>query len=85
MNTKILILKDFIFNKKLLLINIINIFDIMKIVKYKGELYSITRIKDDKVNLAHPNGGKVIHKDIPIQDLYVAGGTKERKLKGYRP
>lgn len=54
------------------------------IVKYKGELYSITRIKDDKANLAHPNGGKVIHKDVPMQDLYVAGGTKERKLKGYR-
>jgi hypothetical protein len=45
---------------------------------------NLFRIKDDKANLAHPNGGKVIHKDVPIHDLYVAGGKKERKLKGYR-
>ena len=54
------------------------------LVKYNDELYMVTRIKDDKANLAHPNGGKVIHKDVPIHDLYVAGGKKERKLKGYR-
>lgn len=54
------------------------------LVKYNGELYLVTRHKDDKVNLAHPNGGKVIHKSISIYDLYVAGGTKERKLKGCR-
>lgn len=56
----------------------------MKLVKYKGEIYSITRCKDDKVNLANPNGGKVIHKDVSVYDLYEAGGKKERKLKGYR-
>lgn len=54
------------------------------LVKYNGELYMVTRIKDDKANLAHPNGGKAIHKDVPMHDLYVAGGKKERKLKGYR-
>jgi hypothetical protein len=54
------------------------------LVKYNGELYCITRCKDDKVNLSHPNGGKVIYKDVSIYDLYEAGGKKERKLKGYR-
>lgn len=49
------------------------------LVKYNGELYMVTRIKDDKANLAHPNGGKAIHKDVPMHDLYVAGGKKERK------
>jgi hypothetical protein len=34
--------------------------------------------------MAHPNGGKVIHRDVSVYDLYEAGGNKERKLKGYR-
>ena len=46
--------------------------------------YLVTRHKDDKVNLAHPNGGKVIHKNISINDLREYSGNKERKLKGYR-
>lgn len=54
------------------------------IVLYNNEPYVITRHSDDKVNLAHPNGGKVIHKDVSIYDLRVYGGNKERKLKGYR-
>lgn len=54
------------------------------LAKYDGAIYSVTRIKDGKANLAHPNGGKVIHRDVSVYDLYEAGGNKERKLKGYR-
>lgn len=54
------------------------------IVMYNETPYLVTRHKDDKVNLAHPNGGKVIHKNISINNLRVYGGDKERKLKGYR-
>ena len=53
-------------------------------MKYNNELYKVTRHKDDKVNLSHPNGGKVIHKDISIDDLWEAGGDKDRKVKGFR-
>lgn len=54
------------------------------LAKYDGVIYSITRIKGDKASLAHPNGGKVIHRDVSVYDLYEAGGKKERKLKAYR-
>ena len=54
------------------------------IVMYNNESYKVTSHREDKVNLSHPNGGKVIHKDVSIYDLREYGGNKERKLKGYR-
>jgi len=54
------------------------------IVLYDNEPYMVTRHKADKVNLSHPNGGKVIHKNVSVYDLREYGGNKERKLKGYR-
>jgi hypothetical protein len=55
------------------------------IVKYNGLEYRVTRhTKDDLVNLCCLNDGKVLYKDIPISELRIAGGSKERKIKGFR-
>ena len=53
-------------------------------VKYNDELYKITRNRDGKANLADLRTGKVIHKDVPIEDLRQCGGDKERRIKGFR-
>jgi hypothetical protein len=53
-------------------------------VKYNDVEYKVTRHKEDKVNLCFLNNGKVVHKDVLISELRIAGGNKERKIKGFR-
>jgi hypothetical protein len=53
-------------------------------VKYNDMEYKVTRHIEGKVNLCFLNSGKVIHKDVLVSELRVAGGNKERKIKGFR-